>query len=128
MKPYKGVIIEESLKTKDLLKQTTITSTQVELVTEKHQTPHLKQWTLHSIEVAPETADDFADQLSKALIGDKETGSWYADYKNAETVYIIFPNKVFKISRTDEKAFQEARNYGISLGIPEHQVDFSPSW
>lgn len=48
---YQGVIIEESLEDKGILKDVRILSTEVELVTEEHETPRLKQWTLHTIEV-----------------------------------------------------------------------------
>lgn len=39
MKNYKGIIIEESLQNKDILKDVRIVSTKVEKVTEKHTTP-----------------------------------------------------------------------------------------
>ena len=32
--------------------------------------------------------------------------------------------KAFKIDRTDPAQYRLAREYGLSLGIPEHQVDF----
>lgn len=44
---YKGVIIEESLNNKDVLENITALSTKIEPINEKHQTPWLKQWTLH---------------------------------------------------------------------------------
>ena len=40
---YQGVIIEESLEDKDILKGVRILSTKVELVTKKHETPWLKE-------------------------------------------------------------------------------------
>ena len=49
--PYRGVIIEESLEDKDVLKEVRILSTKVEPVTEKHKTPRIKQWTLHTVEI-----------------------------------------------------------------------------
>jgi len=52
--------------------------------------------------------------------------NWYADFKNETTHYIIFRNRVFKIDRTKKEQYDEATRYGISLGIPDYQVDFSP--
>jgi len=52
--------------------------------------------------------------------------SWYADFKNNEIAYIIYRAKVFKINRTSKEGHEEAKKYGLSLGIPEYQVDFSP--
>jgi len=123
-----GVIIEESLTKTDILNEMNIISTEVEQVTEKHQTPHLKQWTLHTIEISADKADQIAEKLSQVLIGDDQTGHWYADYKNDDWVYIIFPHKIFKLNRHNSAEFQAAKEYGLSLGIPEYQVNFSPDW
>ena len=122
---YKGSIIEESLEDIKVLKDVKILSTKVEQVVEKHQTPWLKQWTLHKVEISEEKADEIADKLSRSL-DRKHGGSWYADYKNDKWHYIIFRNKIFKIARDDAKGYAQAKKYGISLGIPEYQVDFSP--
>ena len=51
---------------------------------------------------------------------------WYADFKNEATHFIIFRNKVFKIDRASVEQYNEAKEYGISLGIPAYQVDFHP--
>jgi len=121
---YKGVIIEESLKDKEILNEVQILSTKVEQVTEKHQTPHLKQWTLHTVEVDENKADEAAKKVSRGL--ESEPNSWYADYKNEETHYIIFPGRIFKVDRKSKEQYEEATKYGLSLGIPDYQVDFSP--
>jgi len=125
---YKGVIIEEGLENKDVLKKVKILATRVEPVVEKHNTPWLKQWTLHTVEVQEDQADALAQEISASL--DREHhGSWYADFKNDTTDYIIFHDKIFKIDRTstEQKAqYDAAKEHGIALGIPEHQVDFHP--
>lgn len=77
---YKGVIIEESLDNKGVLNEVVISNTKVESVTEKHKTPHLKQWTLHTVEVPGDRADDIAEKISQAL--DSKHNNWYADLKN----------------------------------------------
>jgi hypothetical protein len=38
----------------------------------------------------------------------------------------MFQNKVFFIDRTSKAQYDEATKYGISLGIPAYQLDFSP--
>ncbi len=123
MKNYRGVIIEESLETKKILKKVQILDTKVENVTEKHQTPWLKQWTLHTVIIPENEADKIAEEISLSL--DREH-SWYADYRNKTHHYIIFRNKVFYIDRNSIEEYNKAKEYGISLGIPEHQVDFHP--
>ena len=120
---YKGIIIEESLGNKDVLKKVKILSTKVEPVAEKHKTPWIKQWTLHTVEIVEDKAEGVAEEISKAL---ESEHNWYADFKNKVTHFIIFKNKVFKVGRTRKEQYDEAKEYGISLGIPPHQVDFYP--
>ena len=122
---YKGVIIEEGLNNTSILKDVSILETKVETVTPEHQTPWLKQWTLHTVEVPEEKAEDVAEKLSKSL-DYSHNSSWYADFKNDKYHFIIFQDKVFKIKLDDAEGFKEAKRYGISLGIPEYQVDFAP--
>ena len=120
---YKGVIIEESLENNDILKEVKILETKVEKVVEEHKTPWIKQWTLHTVEIPENQVASVAEKISKAL--DSEH-NWYADFKNDTHHYIIFRDKVFYIDRKSKEQYDEAKRYGISLGIPEHQVDFHP--
>jgi len=121
---YQGVIIEESLDDKIVLKNVTVLKTEIELVVEKHQTPWLKQWTLHTVEINEAEVEVVANDLAKAL---EKEHAWYADFKNETTHYIIFRDKVFEINRTSVEQYNEAKEYGISLGIPSYQVNFQPS-
>lgn len=120
---YQGVIIEESLENKDILKDVKILETKVEEVVEEHKTPWIKQWTLHTVEIPENQVASVAEKISKAL--DSEH-NWYADFKNDTHHYIIFRDKVFYIDRKSAEQYNEAKKYGISLGIPEYQVDFAP--
>lgn len=122
-KDFIGVIIEESLENKDVLKGVKILKTKIEKVTEKHKTPWIKQWALHTVEIPENQAELVAKDLSKSLDSQHD---WYADFKNDSHHYIIFLNKVFFIDRRSKEQYDEARKYGISLGIPEYQVDFHP--
>lgn len=126
MNNYTGVIIEESLKKKDVLQKVKILSTKVEEVTEQHKTPHLKQWTLHTVEIKESDADMIANELSASLRGGSLHDTWYADFKNDTHHIIIFPNKIFKVERTNKEQYDAAKKHGISIGIPEYQVDFHP--
>jgi hypothetical protein len=121
---YKGVIIEESLENKDVLKDLAILATKVEPVQEKHKTPWLKQWSLHTVEITVDKAEQVAQKLSQSL--DYSHGAaWYADFKNDQFHYVIFKNKIFKINLQNYK-YRDAIEYGINLGIPWYQLDFSP--
>lgn len=120
---FKGVIIEESLEDKSVLKRVKIVSTKIEVVTEKHKTPWIKQWTLYTVEIQENQADSIANDISKAL---DSKHNWYADFKTDKIHYIVFRNKVFKVDRSKKEQYDEATKYGISIGIPSYQVDFSP--
>ena len=118
-----GVIIEESLENREILKKVKIIKTKVEKVTEKHKTPWIKQWTLHTVEIAENQADMVAKELCKSL---DSQHAWYADFKNDNIHFILFRDKIFKINRIHKEQYEEATKYGLSLGIPKYQVDFSP--
>ncbi len=120
---FEGVVIEESLDDTSILKRLKIKKTVTERVTEEFHTPWLKKWTLHTVMIPEKDADSTAKAISRAL-SDAHSSNWYADFKNDKFHYIIFKNKTFKIKRDDQKGFDEARRYGISIGIPEHQVNF----
>jgi len=123
MNNYRGVIIEESLENKEVLKKMQILETKVSVVTEKHKTPWVKQWTLHTVLIPKDEAEKIAEEISMSL--DKKH-SWYADYRNKNNHYIIYRNKIFCINRSSIEEYNKAKEYGITLGIPEYQVDFHP--
>ena len=120
---YKGIIIKESPENKDVLEKISILDTKVEKVTKNHQTPWIKQWTLHTVEILENQADKVAKELSTSL--DSEH-SWYADFKNDKFHYIIFRNKIFKVDRSKPEQYSDVTKYGLTLGIPDYQLDFSP--
>ncbi len=118
---YQGVIIEESLSNKDILSDLNIVSTEIEDVTEKHATPWLEQWTLDTIEIPENEIDDMAEHISKSF-DNNHISNWYADFKNDEYHYVIFPNKVFKLDRNKKVDYEEMTEYGISIGVPAYQI------
>jgi len=78
---------------------------------------------LHNVEISEEYAEKIVEEISKSL---DSKHNWYADFKDGKTHFIIFRNKIFKIKRTSKEQYDKAKEYGISLGIPEYQVDFHP--
>ncbi len=122
MADYNGVIIEESLESMEMLGKVAILQTKVEQATERHKTPWIQQWTLHTVEVAEDQADEVAEELSKSL---DSAHAWYADFKNEKFHYIIFRNKVFKVDSSQPEQYDNVTKYGLYLGIPDYQLDFS---
>jgi len=123
MKNFNGVIIEESLENKNVLRKVKILKTDIEQVTEEHKTPSIKQWTLHTVEILENQADNIAEEISHALDSKQD---WYADFKSDDFHYIIFRNKVFEVDRSTPEQYDDVTKYGISLGIPDYQLDFTP--
>ncbi len=121
---FRGTIIEESLADPSVLEEVKIISTAVEKVTPSHHTPHVTRWTLHTVLVSVRDARKVAEDIRRAL--DTVHGHWYVDFKNAVTHYIIYAEKVFVVDRTRTRDYEAARRFGLSLGIPAHQVDFGP--
>ena len=121
---YQGTIIEESLGDKSVLDKVTILKTKIEPITPKHKTPWLKQWTLHSVEITEQDGDRIAKVINHSF--DPNHPVWYVDYKNNNYHFIIYANKVFKVDLHNPILYKDAKKHGISLGIPEYQVDFTP--
>jgi hypothetical protein len=59
--------------------------------------------------------------------GGRDTRIADRDFKNESHLYIIFPEKIFLVDRRSAEQYDDAKHHGLSLGIPEHQVDFHPS-
>lgn len=121
---YKGLIIEESLKDTSALKEVNITDTKVEPITPEHKTPWLKQWTLHTVEIPEEKVEQIAEKIRDSI--ETDHNAWYADFKNEQNHYIIYADKIFKVDLSNPIAYKDAKAHGISLRIPEYQVDFAP--
>lgn len=77
---------------------------------------------MHSVEIKENQAKKIAEDLNNSL---DSKHNWYADFKNNKFHYVIFKNKVFNIDRSKKEQYNEVTEYGISLGIPGYQLDFS---
>lgn len=122
---YNGIIIEESLEKKDVLKKIDILKTEIEKVEDGHKTPWIKQWTMHTVEIKEKVIEDICKEISELL--DSKHNSWYADFKNNKFHYIVFRNKVFKVNVLNIVEYDNVIEYGLSIGIPKHQLDFKPN-
>ena len=78
---------------------------------------------MHTVEIPENQTTKIAEKISHAFDPDH---AWYADFKNELHHYIIFRDKVFFVDRTNPAQYEEAKQYGLSLGIPDYQLDFSP--
>jgi hypothetical protein len=90
---HEGVIIEESLRDEGALRDSIILSTKVEKVTSRHNTSWLERCASY-LEVPVGKADEAAEAISRSL----RAGHWYVDYKNNHTHYIVFPDKILRLT------------------------------
>jgi hypothetical protein len=90
---YKGVIIEESLKDKSVLKEIKILRTISEKVTKIHRTPWLSQWTIHNVLVSEEKIDLISEKIQKSL---DDSHEWYVELKNKRNEIMIFHDNIIK--------------------------------
>jgi len=114
---FKGLLLEESLNDLDVLKLVKITKT------EKWDVPDAidyqpKIWTAISFEGEKSKVEEIAEKMSKII---KE--KWYLNISTENIKYVVFFNKIFKYPKGDDKIKKQAIEYGISIGIPEKQMD-----
>ncbi len=105
---YKGAIVENSLKDREILKDLKITKTQ-----------KLEDWIIHNVEVDQKQIEKMGDYLND--------GPWYMHFwqEGKDDVTVVFKDKSFKIKYSDKNSWREAIDYGKSKGISEEQLDFT---
>lgn len=104
---YKGIIIENSLTDKNILRKFKI-----------NKTWESGDWILHDVLLD----DNQIVELSKHI----DDGPWYIHVweKGKDNVKVIYKDKVFDIKYSDKSTWADAVNYGKSIGIPEEQLNF----
>ncbi len=106
-----GTIVEESLKDNRFLNELDIKSIHI---TDNHKPED--RWHLYKV--------DISEQQIEALSGQLKSEKWYAHFWDSQNILAVFPNKIFKFNRTDKSTWRPAIEYGLSIGIPEEQLDF----
>lgn len=109
---YHSVIIQESLKDKEVLKNYKILRTKV-----------TSTWHLQIAEIpAPERA---IPEIQKAMVENQPY--YFHIFDEGKNLIIVFKDKYFKIDPNDKSTWQEVTEYGITkLNIPADQLDFFP--
>lgn len=78
-------------------------------------------WTFLDFEAPDNRAEELATGLAEALSAD---GGWYADFRSETEHVVIFPGKTFRYAKGDRDGFDAAVEYGRSIGVPDHQLDW----
>jgi hypothetical protein len=114
-----GLLLKESLQDESVLGLIHITKT--ETWNAANAAPNQpKVWTAIRFEAEETRADELAVAFSHAI---KPEG-WYLNYSYDNKIYVIFPKKVFKYIRGNQRAREQAVRFGRTLNIPESQLDW----
>jgi hypothetical protein len=110
---WRGVILEESLEDKSLLKLAKIVHTKTERLEGENRV-----MTFHKIEVEDKNKEEFINQAIKAI-----KNGFYIHIVKDKVMYVIFKYHMFKFSKGYPE-LETARNHGLSIGIPKEQMPF----
>lgn len=108
---YQGIIVEESLKDNRLLNEIEILSVRISSADAIED-----RWHIYKVLVSKDEIEKIANELKTEL--------WYMHFWHNDDVIAVFPKRFFEFKHSDSASWQEAIDYGKSLGIPESQLDF----
>lgn len=97
---FEGIIIEESLEDKSVLKRVKILKTKVEKIPKKYNIPWLSEWTKDIIVVPESDAEQIAEEIRKSL--DKKHDNWYVFFNNKKIHFSVNKDKVIKTDKPPE--------------------------
>ena len=98
---FKGVIIEESLEDRNVLKRVKILKTKVEKIPTKYNIPWLSEWTKDIIVVPESEAEEIAEEIRKSL--NKKYDNWYVFFNNKQIHFSVNKDKVIKTDKPTDK-------------------------
>jgi hypothetical protein len=78
-------------------------------------------WTFLDFEADDDVAGALARSLADALLAD---GGWYADFMVGDDHVVVFAGKVFRYRRGDQAGRAAAVEYGRTVSVPAHQLDW----
>jgi hypothetical protein len=81
-----------------------------------------RAWTFLDFEAADDAADALAQSLARCLLAE---GGWYADFTVGNDHVVVFANRIFRYRRGDLAGRAEVVEYGRTVGVPEHQLDWT---
>jgi hypothetical protein len=119
---FTGLIIKESLPSDTILAELGLKIVKTEEWHIGKQAAEFQPntWNAIFIEGSEEKINEIAHNLSQIVLP-----RWYANISDATTEYVIFHEQVFTHRKGDKTDAAEAIEYGRSVGIPEHQLDWT---
>lgn len=111
MQEWHGILVDVSQKDKLIFKK-------LKILGQKKSSND--DWTLYRIGVPPKNIDEMIGQIQDNMLD----GFYFHFYEDDELI-VVFKKRIFRI-KTDKSTWTGAIEYGMSLGIPERQLDFYP--
>ena len=113
---WKGVVIEESLEDRGLLKMVKVVRSE-EATLEGEEGKGMMH--LQYFELDEANTDKFISMARKAV-----KHGWYIHICRGGTMVVVFKGKAFEFTKAQEDAIQRAEDYGASIGILRGQMGF----
>ena len=117
----RGVLLKESLADDSPLDRVQVMSTNL-LRIDNIVPPQPRWWTEVFFEADADGADLILQRFSEQL-----RPSWYIHCWTDSHTFVAFAGKVFKYARGDQAARDKVIEYGLSVGVPRHQLDWEES-
>ena len=120
MNAYEGVVIEESLATRECFEMVRVRRRRT--VSVGNPAPGQPQrWTVTEFDVDGADAGPLAEVLSTSL----SAGPWYVDFNDGDRSYVVFAGRIFSYVRGDSDTLEQARAYAVTVGVPAAQIDWA---
>ena len=110
MAEYKGCIVEESIDDNRVLNN--LKTVKIRITDEADPE---KRWHIYDSLVSEEEINKLHEHLKQ---------SWYMHFWKDNTMIVLFKGKKFTLDVNDKETWKPAIEYGLSINIPEEQLDF----
>ena len=111
MNTYTGIIVEESLEDNRILNKLQIVKVRI-----SNEEKQGDRWHLYTVNISEKDIE-----LLSKLIKNK----WYMHFWKGEKIIAIFRGRKFEFNFNDKSTWKPAVEYGLSIGIPREQLDFT---
>lgn len=113
MGEYIGVIVGESLKDSNYIERFKVINS--DTTPEENEEA---RWHIYTVEASKEQIESLSKELKEG---------WYAHFWIGRDLIVIFKDKIFEFNYDDKESWKDAVEYGLSVGIPKEQLDFTLS-
>lgn len=110
MDKYKGCFIRESLNDENILKK----FRPIKIVT-TDETTDSDRWHIYYVNVIENEIKSLHQRLKEG---------YYMHFWNDKNLIVLFKDRKFTLDINKKETWKACINYGLSIGIPEEQLDF----